>query len=105
MARTGTQGAERTDFQTGRSGWWPRTPRRTRTLARDIAACLVEKRAKGRDDYTAPEHYTSDPETLALIRMALAAHQAHAEAARDSQQAQAGKDAPLIQTGEDFDLF
>jgi hypothetical protein len=105
MARTGTQVSERTDFQTGRAGWRPRTPRSKRTLARDIAACIIEKRAKGRDDYTEPEHYTSDPDTLTLIRRTLAEHQVHAEVVRDSQQAQAGEDAPLTPTGEDFDLF
>ena len=83
MAWTGTEGSERTNFQTSRPGWRPRTPRSTRTLARSIAACIVEKRAKGRDDYTAPEHYTSDPETLELIRMALAEHQARTEASSE----------------------
>ncbi len=58
-------------------------------------ACIVEKRAKGRDDFTEPEPNSSDPETFELIWMALAAQQARAEAARDSQQAQAGEDAPL----------
>ncbi len=80
MARTGTEVSERTNFQTSRPGWRPRKPRSKPTLARSIVACLVAKRAKGRDDYTAPEHYTSDPETLELIRMALATHQARAEA-------------------------
>ena len=105
MARTGTEVSERTNFQTSRPGWRPRTPCSTQTLARRIVACILEKRAKGRDDYTEPAHYTSDPDTLELIRMALAEHQARAEAVCDSQQAQAGEDAPLIQTGEDFDLF
>ena len=71
----------------------------------DVVACLLEKGAKMRNDFTEPGSDPSDLETFERIPMALAEYPARAEAALDSQQARGGEDAPRTRTGKGFDLF